>query len=138
MSILIRLRKVRKILGLTQEQFALKIGLKKGSYANIESGNDPLVDRTINAITLAFPAINSDYLISGKGLPLKSDNSPKNFERAKSSKKNQIVNDEMIVESEMGSVMVIKVLRELLMAKDQIIADKEKQVQLLERLLQKQ
>jgi phage repressor protein C with HTH and peptisase S24 domain len=64
-------KKIRKDLGLTQEQFAQKIGLKKGSYANIEAGIDPLIDRTINAIKLAFPEISSEYLNNRTGASLK-------------------------------------------------------------------
>jgi transcriptional regulator with XRE-family HTH domain len=140
MSIVLRLKKLRTSLGLTQEQFALKIGLKKGSYANIESGNDPLVQRTINAISLAFPNINSDYLISGRGAPLKPSEARlllPAMRKAKFPRKHQGGRDEQGAEHEIGSAEVIKVLRELLHAKDQIIADKEKQVNLLEKLLQK-
>jgi phage repressor protein C with HTH and peptisase S24 domain/DNA-binding XRE family transcriptional regulator len=65
------IKKIRKISGLTQEQFAEKIGLKKGSYANIEAGIDPLIDRTINAIRLAFPEISSEYLNNKNDAPIK-------------------------------------------------------------------
>ncbi len=60
-----RIKQVRKTLGLTQQKFADRIGLKQNSIALIESGR-PTSDQTIFSICREFN-VNEEWLRTGKG-----------------------------------------------------------------------
>ncbi|MBN3421728.1 helix-turn-helix transcriptional regulator [Clostridium botulinum] len=61
-----RVRQIRNTLGLTQEDFAKKIDLKRSSLAGIEAGAVNLTDRNIKAICNTFN-VNENWLVSGEG-----------------------------------------------------------------------
>lgn len=61
-----RIRKLRKVLDLTQQEFADKIGLKQNSIALIESGKRNPSTRTMYAICRAFN-VNDNWLTFGEG-----------------------------------------------------------------------
>ena len=52
----IRLKKLRKEKGLTQEQFAERIGIKRNSYTNYEIGRNVPIDAVIHAICREYGA----------------------------------------------------------------------------------
>ena len=60
-----RIKELRKALGMTQEKFAERIGLKRNSVALIELGRDTS-DQTIFAICREF-RVNEDWLRTGAG-----------------------------------------------------------------------
>lgn len=67
-----RLRKLRKALGLTQEEFASKIGIKRNSYANYEIGRNHPIDAVVFSICREYH-VSETWLRSGEGemfLPL--------------------------------------------------------------------
>lgn len=67
MTINERIRYLRKDeLGLTQAEFAEKLGLKQGSFSSIESGNATVTDRTIKAICMVFN-VREEWLRAGEG-----------------------------------------------------------------------
>ena len=60
-----RIKELRKALGMTQEKFAERIGLKRNSVALIELGRDTS-EQTIFAICREF-RVNEDWLRTGAG-----------------------------------------------------------------------
>ena len=66
MTILERIRLIRKELGLNQGQFSGKIGLTQTSVSMIERGRSVLTEKNIKLICATF-AVNEDWLRTGKG-----------------------------------------------------------------------
>jgi transcriptional regulator with XRE-family HTH domain len=66
-EIIQRLKELRKKLGINQGKFAERIGLKQGSYSDIENEKEVLTQRNIKLICLEF-GVNTTWLITGKGL----------------------------------------------------------------------
>ena len=63
-----RIKKIRKDLNLTQDEFAAKINLSRNFIAQIEIGTKVPSDRTIKQICKEFNA-NEDWLRTGLGEP---------------------------------------------------------------------
>lgn len=63
-----RLKKLRKTLDLTQQQFADRIGIKRNSFANYETGRNTPIDAIIISICREFN-VNEDWLRYGTGGP---------------------------------------------------------------------
>lgn len=61
-----RLKKLRKLLSLSQKEFAEKIGIKQSSYSSIEKGRRSLADRYIKSICMAYN-VNEQWLRTGEG-----------------------------------------------------------------------
>lgn len=61
-----RLKKLRRELGLTQQEFADKIGVKRNSLANYETGRNTPIDAIIVSICREFN-VNEDWLRTGEG-----------------------------------------------------------------------
>ena len=61
-----RLKMLRKALGLTQEEFAQRIGVKRGAIANYEIGRNVPVDAVYSLICKEF-GVNPDWLRTGEG-----------------------------------------------------------------------
>jgi transcriptional regulator with XRE-family HTH domain len=59
-----RLKRIRKELGIKQGDFAARIGLKQGSYSDIENEKEILTDRNMKLICLEF-GVNMDWLRHG-------------------------------------------------------------------------
>jgi len=66
MSILNRIRLVRKTLSLKQGEFALRIGLTQTALSMIELGKTALTDKNIKLICATF-AVDEGWLRTGKG-----------------------------------------------------------------------
>ncbi|EJE7236571.1 helix-turn-helix transcriptional regulator [Clostridium botulinum] len=61
-----RVRKLRKELNLTQDEFSKKLNVSRSNIGNIETGIIKLSDRTINDICRVFNA-NKNWLLTGEG-----------------------------------------------------------------------
>lgn len=61
-----RLKKLRKALDLTQQEFADKIGIKRNSFANYETGRNTPIDAIIVSICKEFN-VNENWLRTGEG-----------------------------------------------------------------------
>ena len=61
-----RIKELRKALGLTQQDFADKIGIKRNSYANYETGRNTPLDAIIVSICREF-SVNETWLRTGEG-----------------------------------------------------------------------
>lgn len=61
-----RLKIVRKRLGLTQQEFADKLGIKRGTITNYEIGRNTPIDAVITLICREF-SINELWLRTGEG-----------------------------------------------------------------------
>lgn len=61
-----RLKKLRKSLDMTQQDFANKIGIKRNSYANYETGRNTPIDAIILSICREFN-VNEHWLRDGTG-----------------------------------------------------------------------
>lgn len=61
-----RLKQLRKTLGLTQQAFADKLGVKRNTVGQWECGINPLTDQTIFSICREFD-VNKEWLRTGKG-----------------------------------------------------------------------
>jgi transcriptional regulator with XRE-family HTH domain len=76
-----RLKSLRKALkGMKQGEFAKKIGLKQGSYSDIENGKETLTDRNIKLICLTF-GVSETWLRMGKGEVFTTQPSPSALEK---------------------------------------------------------
>lgn len=65
-----RLKQLRKTLGITQQEFADKIGIKRNSYANYETGRNTPIDAIILSICREFD-VNEQWLRTGEGEPFR-------------------------------------------------------------------
>lgn len=63
-----RIKELRKSLGLTQQKFADRLGLKRQTIAAYEIGNIEPSESTLLLICKEF-GINKDWLLTGKGEP---------------------------------------------------------------------
>lgn len=61
-----RVKEVRKAVGLTQEKFGGRIGLKRNSVSQVESGINAVTEQTINNICKTFD-VNEAWLRTGEG-----------------------------------------------------------------------
>lgn len=61
-----RLRKLRKTLDLTQQEFAEKLGIKRSTMATYESGRNEPIDAVISLICREFN-VNEEWLRTGNG-----------------------------------------------------------------------
>lgn len=61
-----RIKKLRKMLGLSQEAFAERIGFKGGAISHIESGRRNITNHIIASICREF-GINEHWLRTGEG-----------------------------------------------------------------------
>ena len=61
-----RLKKLRTKLGLTQQEFADKINIKRGAIANYEIGRNEPIDAVISLICREF-SVNENWLRTGAG-----------------------------------------------------------------------
>ena len=61
-----RIKKLRKTLDLTQQEFADRIGVKRNSYANYETGRNTPIDAIILSICREFN-VNEEWLRHGTG-----------------------------------------------------------------------
>ena len=61
-----RIKKIRKALDLTQQEFADRIGVKRNTVGQWECGINPLTDQTISSICREFN-VNEDWLRTGEG-----------------------------------------------------------------------
>lgn len=63
-----RLKKIRQMLGLTQEQFGLKLGISKQFYSNIESDRTVLNNNKLVLLCTDYN-VNTNYILAGIGEP---------------------------------------------------------------------
>ena len=63
-----RLRELRKLLGLSQSEFADKLGMKQGSLSDIERGKVGLSNSNVVLICNLFN-VDEDWLRRGEGKP---------------------------------------------------------------------
>ena len=61
-----RIKDLRKALGLTQERFGERVGLKKSAISQIESGVNGVTDQLRLAVFREFN-VNEDWLRTGEG-----------------------------------------------------------------------
>lgn len=61
-----RIKDIRKTLGMTQTEFAQRIGIKQNSLANIEIGRRNASNQVVTSICREF-GVNLDYLLHGTG-----------------------------------------------------------------------
>ena len=61
-----RLKQLRKTLGITQQEFADKIGIKRNTYANYETGRNTPIDAIILSICREFN-VSESWLRNGEG-----------------------------------------------------------------------
>lgn len=63
-----RIKKIRNDFSLTQQQFADRLGIKRGAIANYEIGRNEPIDAVITLICDKFN-VNEDWLRNGNGEP---------------------------------------------------------------------
>lgn len=61
-----RLKRLRKTLDLTQQEFADKIGIKRNTFSTYESGRNQPIDAVLTLICREFN-VNEEWLRYGKG-----------------------------------------------------------------------
>jgi transcriptional regulator with XRE-family HTH domain len=65
-----RLRHIRKKAGINQGEFAVRLGLKQGTYCDIENEKEILTPRNKRLVCLEF-GVNENWLETGEGEPFK-------------------------------------------------------------------
>lgn len=61
-----RIRMLRKVLDLTQQEFAARIGVKRNTIANYETGRNEPIDSVVSLICREF-SVNESWLRTGEG-----------------------------------------------------------------------
>lgn len=61
-----RIKQIRKILNMTQQEFADKLGIKRNTVATYESGRNKPIDAVVTLICNVFN-INKEWLLYGNG-----------------------------------------------------------------------
>ena len=61
-----RIKQLRKTLGLTKQDFADRLGIKRGAIANYEIGRNEPIDAVVSLICREFD-VNEDWLRTGEG-----------------------------------------------------------------------
>ena len=61
-----RIRKIRRDLDLTQQEFADRIGIKRNTIANYETGRNEPIDSVVSLICREF-GVNEEWLRTGEG-----------------------------------------------------------------------
>ena len=61
-----RIKKLRKALGLTQQEFAERLGIKRNTVANYETDRNTPIDAVISLICREFD-VNEEWLRTGEG-----------------------------------------------------------------------
>jgi len=61
-----RLKELRKALGLSQQEFSERIGIKRGAIANYEIGRNEPIDAVVSLICKEF-SVNEAWLRNGEG-----------------------------------------------------------------------
>lgn len=61
-----RIRKIRRYLDLTQQEFADRLGIKRGAIANYELGRNEPVDSVVSLICREY-GVNEEWLRTGTG-----------------------------------------------------------------------
>ena len=61
-----RIKELRKALGLTQQEMAEKLGIKRNTIAQYEMGRNPPTDTVITLMCRAFD-VNEEWLRTGEG-----------------------------------------------------------------------
>ena len=69
-----RIRKIIDDLGLSQSDFAKKIGVERANISHILSGRHKPSYDFLRKVLLTFPNLNAEWLILGKGKAYKTDN----------------------------------------------------------------
>ncbi len=67
-----RIKKLRKSLGLTQQEFGDRIGIKRNTLANYEIGRNEPIDAVLNLICREFN-VNETWLRTGEGEMFRQD-----------------------------------------------------------------
>lgn len=94
-----RIKQIRRELGLTQQEFAERIGLKQNSIALIESGKRNISDQAVLSICREY-GINEEWLRTGWG-EKRTSNSNSELE-ALTEKYNLSVADVILIEKYIG------------------------------------
>lgn len=68
-----RIRQVMDSMGLSQQEFAQKLGISPASLSNIFNGRSNPTNNHVQAIHRAFPNINTNWLMFGEGTMLNDD-----------------------------------------------------------------
>lgn len=63
-----RIRELRKMLGMTQQEFADRLGLKRGTITNYELGRNEPLEAVLSFICQTF-CVNREWLENGTGEP---------------------------------------------------------------------
>lgn len=61
-----RIKQLRKVLGLTQQEFAERVGIKRNAVANYETGRNEPIGSVVNLICNEYN-VNPDWLRNGSG-----------------------------------------------------------------------
>lgn len=63
-----RIREIRKLLGLSQKEFASKIGLKQNAISYMEKEGSAITEQSIKTICIQF-SVHEEWLRNGEGKP---------------------------------------------------------------------
>lgn len=61
-----KLKSIRNMIGITQSQMADSLGIKQGSYSDIERGKSPIT-KSLELLVIYRFSVNQEWIDSGKG-----------------------------------------------------------------------
>ncbi len=68
-----RIRRIMELEGLTQQDYAMKLGISPASLSSIYTGRTNPTNNHVQAVHRAFPDVNISWLLFGEGEMLNSD-----------------------------------------------------------------
>lgn len=116
-----RIKKIREKLGVNQSEFASSLGLKQGSYSDIERGKVETISSPVIFLLQQKYKVNIEYLYTGRGSMFKGE------EKNNSEQISDNQNDPNMEAKEKE----LQMLRELLKSKDEIIKSKDETIEVL-------
>lgn len=100
-----RLKEIIHYSQLTHGAFAVKIGVQNSTLAHIILGRNTPSLTVIQKVLLAFPEINADYLLLGKGEPM---NSNKTTNNKPNNMNNELINKKLFQAVESGDIKSVE------------------------------
>lgn len=101
-----RLKELREYLGLTQKEFASKIGLKNGIISSYEKGDRTITQRNLILICEKFN-VNKEWLLDGTGSMFKDVTLDNDFECFSEKTKNILRKIQELPESEQLAIQIL-------------------------------
>lgn len=126
MSVIERIYEYIDFKGLTTSSFAKKVGVSNGYFTKQKAVNGSIGSKIIEKIVVAFPDINHDWLLFGKGEMLTKEGEAAIWKALEPTGPSQVVKQQE----------EIKLLKDFIEIQNKLIAIQEEQIKELKEKLQ--